>query len=103
MLEIALAHHSEKSECLMWEHAMTYQQVLWAINDAAEVAAESAVDAFGQELPSAEVAWEFINEQLYGSAEIERPAALPHFFTRQFKHDYCRHCTILLANVSPAA
>jgi hypothetical protein len=87
----------------MWEHAMTHQEVLWAINDAAEVAAESAVDAFGQELPSAEVASEFIDEQLYGSTEIERPAGLPPLFTRQFKHDYRRHCTILVANASPIA
>ena len=55
---------------------MTYQQVLWAINDAAEVAAESAVGAFGQEVPSAEVAWEFINE-FHQCGEIERQAALP--------------------------
>jgi hypothetical protein len=59
-------------------------------------------DVFGQEIASAEVAWEFINE-LYGSTEIERPAALPPVFTRQFKHDYRGHCTILLANASPVA
>jgi hypothetical protein len=80
---------------------MTYQQVLWAINDAAELAAQSALDALGQEVPSAEIAWEFVQEQRYGSGEIERPGALPHFLTRQFKSDYRRHCAILGANVAP--
>jgi hypothetical protein len=47
---------------------MTFQQILWAINDAAEAAAESAVEAHGEEIPSAEIAWEFINE-LYGMGE----------------------------------
>ena len=37
------------------------------------------MDAHGEEVPSAEIAWEFINEQLYESGEIERPAALPQF------------------------
>ena len=81
---------------------MTFQQILWAINEAAEAAAESAVDAHGAEVPSAEIAWEFINE-LYDSGEIERPAALPQFLTRQFHKDYLRHCAILLAKASPAA
>jgi hypothetical protein len=43
---------------------MTFEQILWAINDAAEAAAESAVEAHGEEIPSAEMAWEFINEAL---------------------------------------
>ena len=30
---------------------MTFQQILWAINDAAEAAAESAVEAHGEEVP----------------------------------------------------
>ena len=37
------------------------------------------------------MAWEFLNESVYGDGEIERPAALPEFLTRQFKHDYRRH------------
>jgi len=61
--------------------AMTYQQVIWAINDAAILAAESAFDAFGNdpaaEIPSPEVAWEFLNEQVYEDGGIERPAAPP--------------------------
>ena len=61
---------------------MTFQQILWAINEPAEAAAESAVEAHGAEVPSAEMAWEFINE-LYDSGEIERPAALPQFLPRQ--------------------
>jgi len=48
---------------------MTYQQVLWAINDAALLAAESIVDAFGSdpaaEFPSPEVAWDFLNNNVY--------------------------------------
>jgi hypothetical protein len=74
---------------------MTHQQILWAINNAAQLAAESAFDAFGSgpaaELPSPEVAWEFLNSSVYGDGEIERPVALPEFLTRQFKHDYRRH------------
>ena len=74
---------------------MTHQQIIWAINDAARLAAESAFDAFGSdpaaELPSPEVAWEFLNGSVYDDGEIERPAALPLFLTRQFKHDYRRH------------
>jgi hypothetical protein len=81
---------------------MTFQQVLWAINDAAEAAAESAVEAHGVEVPSAEMAWEFINE-LYDSGEIERPAALPQFLPRQFHKDYRRHCALFLAKASTAA
>jgi hypothetical protein len=76
---------------------MTYQRILWAIDEAAQLAAQSAVDAFGDELPSAQIAWDFLNEQLYGSGEIERPVALPDFLPRQFKHDYRRHCRVLLA------
>jgi hypothetical protein len=78
---------------------MTYQQVIWAINDAAILAAESAFDAFGNdpaaEIPSPEVAWEFLNEQVY--EEIERPAGLPQVLTRQFKQDYSRHIRRMVA------
>jgi len=74
---------------------MTYQQILWAINDAAMLVPESALDAFSSdpatELPPPEVAWEFLNESVYGEDGIARPAALPEFLTRQFKHDYRRH------------
>jgi hypothetical protein len=37
------------------------------------------------------VAWEFLNSNVYGDSEIDRPTALPEFLTRQFKHDYRRH------------
>lgn len=79
---------------------MTYQQILWAIDQAAELAAQSAIDAHGENPPSAEIAWDFL-EQIYESEEIERPAALPQFLTRQFKHDYRRHCRIVLSNLCP--
>jgi len=82
---------------------MTFQQMLWAIDKAAQHAAEAAVDAFGKDVPSAETAWDFLNEQVYGSGEVSRPNGLPEFLTRQFKHDYRHYCTILLANVPPAA
>src|SRR5207244_1994016 len=62
----------------------------------------SAVEAHGEEVSSAEMAWEFINE-LYDSGEIERPAALPQFLPRQFHKDYRSHCALLLAKASPAA
>jgi len=59
---------------------MTYQQITWAINDAALLAAESAFDAFGSDpdaaLPTPEIAWEFLNNSVYGGGEIERPAGL---------------------------
>lgn len=74
---------------------MTYQQITWAIDEAATLAAQSAIDAFGKDVPSAEVAWAFLNEQVY--IEIERPAALPEFLTNQFKHDYRRHVRNILA------
>jgi hypothetical protein len=64
---------------------MTYQQVLWAINDAAELAAESAFDAFGgdpTEIPPPETAWDFIDEQLYAEGEVQRPSALPEIMPR---------------------
>ena len=41
---------------------MTFQRVLWAIDEAAAEAARAAVDAFGKDVPSAEVAWDFLNE-----------------------------------------
>jgi hypothetical protein len=46
---------------------MTHQQVIWAINVVAELAAESAIDAFGNDpagLSSPEMAWEFINDNV---------------------------------------
>ncbi len=76
---------------------MTHQQILWAINDAALLAAQSALDAFGSdpaaEFPSPEMAWDFLNNNVYGEdeGEIERPATLPDFMTRQFEDDYSRH------------
>ena len=81
--------------------AITHQQVIWAINDAAILAAESAFDAFGNdpaaEIPSPEVAWEFLNEQVYEDGGIERPAAPPQVLTRQFKQDYSRHIRQMVA------
>lgn len=76
---------------------MTFQSILWAIDKAAADAAQSAVDAFGKDVPSPEVAWDFINEQVYGSGEVPRPDGLPEFMPRQFEHDYRRHCRILSA------
>jgi hypothetical protein len=75
---------------------MTFQMVLWAIEEAAAEAAQCAVDAFGKNVPSAEVAWDFLNEQVYGSGEVTRPEALPEFMPRQFKRGYERHCRTLL-------
>ena len=75
---------------------MTFQQILWSINDAAQHAAEAAVDAFGKEVTGAETAWEFLNEQVYGSGDVQRPNGLPEFMPRQFGHDYRRHCALLL-------
>ena len=74
------------------------QQILWAIDKAALHAAEAAVDAFGAKVPSAESAWDFLNEKVYGSGEVERPRALPEFMTNQFEDDYRRHCTLLLSH-----
>jgi hypothetical protein len=86
---------------------MTFQQIIWAINDAAELAAESAFDAFGAdpnaEFPPAAVAWDFINT-LYDDGEIPRPPALPTLLLRQFKHDYARHIRVLRARrAAPAS
>jgi hypothetical protein len=82
--------------------AMTHQQILWAIDQAALQAADSAFDAFGSDpavaLPTPEMAWDFLNENVYGDGEVERPAALPEFLTRQFKHDYRRHLQVLVQN-----
>ncbi len=72
------------------------------LTEADEAAAESAVEAHGEEVPSAEIAWEFINEP-FGMGEIERPAALPQFLPRQFHKDYRRNCALLLANAAPVA
>jgi hypothetical protein len=44
------------------------------------------------------MAWDFLNENVYGDGEVERPAALPEFLTRQFKHDYRRHLQVLVQN-----
>ena len=40
------------------------------------------------------MAWDFL-ETLYADAEIARPAALPEFMPRQFKHDYHRHVHLI--------
>jgi hypothetical protein len=73
---------------------MTYQQILWAIDSAAELAAKSALDAFPDKLaadfPTAEMALEVVNG-LYDDGAVERPSALPEFFTRQFAADYRQH------------
>jgi hypothetical protein len=42
------------------------------------------------------MAWEFLNNAVYGDGEIERPAALPEFLPRQFKHDCRRHLQRML-------
>jgi hypothetical protein len=74
---------------------MTYQTITAAINNAAEEAAQSAIDALGPDFPEARTAWEFMEEQVW--SEGGRPDGLPDFFTRQFAHDYRRHCRIILA------
>jgi hypothetical protein len=65
---------------------MTYQQILCAVDDTAELAAQSAFDAFAgdaaAQLPSPEMARTFLNESICnesicGDEEIKRPAALP--------------------------
>ena len=70
---------------------MTYQQIIWAINEAAAMAAESVRDAFGnsQDLPTPQMAWEFL-QQRFADGDTERPSALPEFFTNQFQHEYLR-------------
>lgn len=66
-------------------------QIEIAIQMAAELAAESAVDAFGEEIPNAQTAWDFINEQVYvedgidgapggGRRPIHLPDTIPHSF-----------------------
>ena len=74
---------------------MTHQQITWAIDEAAKLAAQSAVDAFGSEAPNADVAWDFLNDQIY--CESERPAGLPEFLPNQFRCDYRRHVRNILA------
>lgn len=58
------------------------------------------MDAFGPEsIPTPEMAWDFVNDALYGDGEFERPAALPDVITKQFRHDYLRHVrNILMEN-----
>jgi hypothetical protein len=71
-----------------------------AIDQAAELAAESAIDAFGDQpadIPPPKMAWDFLNEHVYGDDEVPRPAALPATMPRQFTHDYRRHVSRLLA------
>jgi hypothetical protein len=80
---------------------MTFQQVEWAVAFAAQIAAESAMDAFGNdclaELPSAEDAWTFLNDHLYVNGGMGRPAALPDVLTRQFRNDYEQHLQKMIA------
>jgi len=63
---------------------MTHQQILWAIDAAALLAAESALDAFGSDpaskLPSAEAAWDFLHENVYIEGGIRRPELCPNSF-----------------------
>lgn len=82
----------------MTEDGLTYQAISAAINNAAEEAAQAATDAYGPDLPSALTAWGFMEEQVW--SEGGRPEGLPDFFTRQFAHDYRRHCRILSDGVT---
>ena len=89
-LRVQIAY-KQYSEAAADRRSMTAEEAE-AINQAAEFAAESALDAFGAaEVPPAHVAWNFLNEMVYGDDQIERPAGLPTALTRQFKHDYRRH------------
>ena len=71
-----------------------------AIEMAAECAAYSAIDAFGpDEIPSARVAWDFINEQVYlgeGNMTLERPLHLPENMCNGFNDAYVMHVARLL-------
>ena len=64
-------------------------QIEITIKDAAEHAAQSAIDAFGVYcLPSAQIAWDFLNEQVYIGEEdggIERPMYLPDTMPNMFR------------------
>jgi hypothetical protein len=75
--------------------AMKHQQILWAIDQAALVAAEYALDAFGRDpgsaFPAAEEAWDFLNEHIYLERGVKRPEALPDFLPAEFKYDYYSH------------
>lgn len=53
-----------------------------AIQQAAELAAGSAVDCFGEDIPNAQTAWDFINDQIY--AEEGRPLHLPDVMPNGF-------------------
>ncbi len=76
---------------------MTLDEELHAIiNDAAYIAAEAAVDAFGTEYPSAAVAWDFL-EQLYESEIIPRPTRLPQRMPPEFADLYVCHCHVRVA------
>lgn len=55
-----------------------------AIQMAADLAACSAVDAFGEDIPNAQTAWDFINEQVYVEDGIKRPAHLPDTMPHSF-------------------
>ena len=72
---------------------MTFQQTIWAINEAASMAAAAVRDAFADsadsQLPTARMAWEFLNE-CFADGDIERPFALPEFLTNQFEQEYRR-------------
>lgn len=74
---------------------MTCQQILWKINTAAEIAAQSSLDAHG-DFVSAQDAWEFMLEAFCDDWSVM--GGLPEAMPRQFKHDYARHCRILTAN-----
>lgn len=72
---------------------MTFQQVLWAIDEVAQMAAESSFDAHGEAV-APEMAWELIIDML-GSTDDKRLSLLPDSMPRQFVHDYKRHCRVI--------
>ena len=79
---------------------MTHQQIL-AIEKAALLAAECALDAFGSDpdsvFPSAEQAWDFLNKDIYIEGGVKRPDALPESFPNEFKYDYYSHLCNLVS------
>jgi hypothetical protein len=74
-------------------------EALFAIDEIAQWAAESAIDAHGEAVDPL-MAWEFMKEQI--APENDRIASLFALIgdemPRQFQHDYQRHCRIILGS-----
>ena len=72
-------------------HMTLDDELLGIINQAASIAAEAAIDAFGKNVPPAHVAWDFL-EQLYESEVLPRPERLPLTMPPGFRIAYEYHC-----------